>query len=126
LNRAPLLGERRLNRRGWGFVDQRARLVGRPRRWPLELGRNRLRARGSRLGHIAADRLGLGNLRWMLDRGLRDHRWTRGGDRRSMPVCRNLRRRNWTRSRRWSHLCWSHLCRSDHLRLALLREGGAV
>ena len=70
LNRAPLLGERRLNRRGRGCVDQRARLVRRPRRGPLELRRNGLRARRSRLGLIAADRLGLCNLRRALERGL--------------------------------------------------------
>ena len=102
LNRALLLGERWLNGRRWSFVDQRARLVGRPRRRPLELGRNRLRANGSRLGRIAATRLRLGNLRWVLDRGLRDHGWAHGSDLRDRPVCRNLRRGDWTRDGRWS------------------------
>jgi hypothetical protein len=78
LNRALLLGERRLNRRRWSLVDERARLLRGARRGPLELGRNRLCANGGRLSH----------LRGVLDRGLRDYRWPHRGALRARPVGR--------------------------------------
>ena len=106
LNRAFLLGERRLNRRWWSLVDERARLFRWAGRGPLELGRNRLCPNGGRLSH----------LRWMLNRGLRDYRWPHRGALRTRPVGHNRRRGDWMRDGRWS----DDLCRS------LLREGSAV
>ena len=90
MNRALLLRERGLNRRRGSFVDERSRLVRWARRRPLELGRNRLGANGRRLS----------NLRWVLDRGLRDYGWTHGGAFRDRPVGRNLRRGHWMRDGR--------------------------
>ena len=64
LNRALLLGERWLNRRRWSFVDERARLVGRPWRGPLDRRRVRTGAEqpalgaGSRAARLTGGRTG--------------------------------------------------------------------
>lgn len=126
LDGAPLLVERRLNGRGWGFVDQRARLVGGAWSRPLELGRNRLRACGYRLRGTGAGRFrlldrpgryGLSSRCRAPHHGLRGCGWTCGVRFRGWPVVDwNLCRGGWVRDGR----------RSDDLRLALLREAGAV
>ncbi len=122
LDGALLLLEGRLNRRGWGFVDERARLVGRARRRAIELRRNRLRACRHRLRDIGVHRFrllyrpghGLRNRGRALHRGRRGCGWMWRVYLRGQPVIdRNLRRGGWVGDGR----------RSDDLRLALLREG---
>ncbi len=113
LNSPSLLSERRLHRRGWGLVNERPRLIGRARSRSLDLRRNGLHADRLRLCGITARRFRLLHRprRYRL-RGCRRPRrdsfwgWTIGCDRRCDRV--------------------SHRRRSDDLRLALLREPGAV
>jgi hypothetical protein len=108
LNSALLLGEGRLNGRGWGLVDEWARLLGRAWDRPVDLGRDRLRA--NRLQRVSAHWFRL----WH-----RPRRYGRRSRRRydGCPVAGwNRRRGGWMDGGR----------RSDDLRLALLRKAGAV
>jgi hypothetical protein len=113
LNSPSLLSERRLHRCGWGLVNERPRLIGRARSRSLDLRRHGLHADRLRLRGIATRRFRLLHrpCRYRLRGCRRPCRgsfwgWTIGCD----------RRRHRVRHSRWS----------DDLRLALLREPGAV
>jgi hypothetical protein len=140
LDGSPLLDERWLNGRGWGFVDERPRLIGRPWSRSLELGRNGLRADGLWLCGNRPRRFRLldGSRRY----GLRGRRLCAITARRWFRLLHRPRRyglRGRHRPRRgdfhgWAIISWNrsrggrvgHRRRSDDLRLSLLREPGAV
>jgi hypothetical protein len=112
LDGPPLLSKRRLHGSGWSLIDERPRLIGRPGSGSLHLGRRGLRANGRRWCGIT--------VRWFrllhrLDRhGRGGCRGARRGGFQGWPIGWNRRRRVGQR------------CRSDHLRLPLLREPGAI
>ena len=115
LNGPSLLGKRRLHGHGWSLIDERPRLIGWAWSRSLDLGRSNLRVDGRRRYSITAR--GFKLLHRPRRYGLRGCRGPRRGGFRSRPVVGRRRR------------CGSrmhHGCRSDHLRLALLREPGAI